>query len=212
MAEPTGALFHDSRGGICRVVQLTLPLACERAADLLLAHNLIPFQRWGTQELLAESDERRTFRGKWDVSRVAIANNGDTVGFCIGFELEPDFKFYHEPCFYLHRLAIVPAYQGRGIGALLQAETVVGCFIRGFMCVGGPLDPVVLYGQTDSTENNRKVLLFYKAAGFRVVGQKPYESRIDTILKMDAQSFWQSRHVGLWRRQRLSPADRSNWE
>lgn len=204
MGEFAEAMFRDSRGDIFGVTHLTPSLARERSADLLLAHNLIPFQKWAIKDLLADCDGSRQFLGKWEVSRIAIASNGDTLGFCIGFERQPDFTFYHEPCFYLHRLAIVPAYQGRSIGALLQAETVVSCFVRGYNYVGSSSGPVVLYGQTDSAYCNRKVLLFYKAAGFRVVGQKPYENRTDVVMKMDAQSFWGSRHLSLWRRHRLS--------
>lgn len=199
-----GAHFRDSRGETYHIAPLTSSLAHERAADLLFAHNLIPSQKWGIDELLADRDQLRPFLGKWDISRIAIAQNGDTVGFCIGFELPPDHTFYHEPCFYLHRLAVVSTYQGRGVGAVLQAETVVGCFIRGFAYVASPLTPVVLYGQTDAADHNRTVRVFYETAGFRVIGQKPYDDRTDFIMKMDAQSFWHSRHVGLWRRQRLS--------
>jgi GNAT superfamily N-acetyltransferase len=184
-------------------VQLSASLANERAADLLRAHNLIPSQRWTSDELLADGDGTRQYFGKWDVSRVAITEDGRTIGFCIGFELVPDLQFYHERCFYLHRLAVLPEFRGRMIGALLQAETVVGCFVRGFHDIGSIRDPVVIYGQTDTADWNRSVRLFHQAAGFRVVGQKAYADRTDAIMKMDAQGFWRSDHVALWRRYRV---------
>jgi GNAT superfamily N-acetyltransferase len=124
-------------------------------------------------------------------------------GFCIGFEREPDFKFYFEKCFYLHRLSVSPDYRGRGLGALLQTETIVGCFLRGFTTLGEPSDSIVLYGQTDISPQNRNARLFHQAAGFEEVGEKQYKYRTDAIMRMDAQSFWASRHLALWRRHRL---------
>jgi GNAT superfamily N-acetyltransferase len=197
-----GTYFRDAHGDMFCVVNLSATVATERATDLLRAHNLIPSQKWTIDQLLADGDGARQYFGKWDVSRVAIAGDGGTIGFCIGFELVPDFQYYHERCFYLHRLAILPEFRGRMIGPLLQAETVVGCFVRGFHDIGSVRDPVVICGQTDMADWNRAVRLFHQAAGFRVVGQKPYPARTDAIMKMDADSFWRSDHVALWRRQR----------
>lgn len=203
MTEDQQVIVRDARGDFHRIYTLTRGIARERAAELLWIHNLIPNQHWELRDLLAEHDETRVYHGKWEISSIALTTDKVVSGFCIGFEREPDFKFYFEKGIYLHRLSVSLGLQGRAIGALLQTETIVRCFLRGLTHVGGPFDPVVVYGQTDSATYNRSVHLFHKAAGFEVVGEKPYERRTDVIMRMTAQSFWASRHVAMWRQRRL---------
>jgi len=197
------ALFNDAGGHVHRVCRLNQDIARERANELLKIHNIIPNQHWELEDLLANRDETRIFHAKWEISSIAFAPNDSISGFCIGFEREPDRLHYFEKCFYLHRLAVSEEFQGLALGALLQTQTIVNCFIRGFLHVGGPFDQVVLYGQTDLAPSNRKALLFHKAAGFNVVGEKPYDIRTDAIMRMTAQTFWRSRHVAIWRRSHI---------
>jgi GNAT superfamily N-acetyltransferase len=196
------AVITDVHGEQYRVVHLTLAVATDRAREIVELHNSIPNQHWGIQQVLAEQDDTRIFHAKWSVSRIAVDTEDKLVGFCIAFERTPDSEYYPEKCFYLHRLAILPESRGRGLGALLQTQTIVDFFLRGFQCLGSARDPVIVYGQTDSAPFNRNVVLFNRASGFVEVGQKPYPFRTDLIMRADAKSFWDCRHVAFWRSHR----------
>src|SRR5204862_4066313 len=135
-----------------------------------------------------DRDAHRSFHGKWEISRLAISSEGKPLGFCIGFELEPDQEVYREPGVYLHRLAVDQAARGRMIGALLQADTVVKIFIRGLRYVSDERNPILIYGQTNRTRENLAVIRFHNAAGFVTVREKSYSDRDDVVFKMDANS------------------------
>ena len=204
MAEP-GSWFKDSRGEPFRITVLCAELAKPHRQWLVKTHNEIPFQHWTEEELFAASDGTRAYLGKWEISRIAFSSTGEPLAFCIGFEMQPDHQYYHQAGIYLHRLAVAPNVQGRMIGALLQAETIVQAFLRGLCFAGSVRAPVVIFGQTNITPSNYRVRLFHKAAGFREVGQKTYPDRTDVILRMGAAEFWSSRHLWQWRLARIPP-------
>ncbi|MCG8554035.1 MAG: GNAT family N-acetyltransferase [Proteobacteria bacterium] len=193
----------DSRGDLFTVRSLSPAMASRFADDLVAAHNLIPYQRWTMEDLLADRDSAREFFGKWEISTIALSVDERPLGFCIGFERAADGTYYESNGIYLHRLAVSSQFQGRSIGALLQAETIARALSRGLKYVQDlPVAPI--FGQTNLQESNRRVLLFHHAAGFRQVGEKTYGDRTDAILRLDRPDFEASRHAALWRRRRYS--------
>ena len=124
---------------------------------------------------------------------------GEAIGFCIGFELPPDNVTYHRPGIYMHRLSVHPKYRKQFVGALLQAEASVVCFDRGLRYIGPTAEDVVLYGQTNDVPENAHMLAFYRDAGFEPIGHKPYADRVDVVMQMTRQSFAESRHASLRR-------------
>lgn len=204
LARKPHAWFADSRGALFYVAGLSSDLAIAHKDWLVRTHNTIPFQSWTEDDLFALSDRRREFLGKWEISRIAVSAMGIPLAFCIGFEMRPDHEHYHEPGIYLHRLAVAPEVQGRMIGALLQAETIVQSFLRGLCYAGDGRTPVFICGQTNKTVGNSRVRLLHRAAGFQEIGEKIYTDRTDVVLRMDAGDCWSSRHLRQWRRAQVT--------
>ncbi len=190
--------FRDREGASFTVVPLTRDEAARHAPLLVAIHNDIPFQHWTEQDLIADSDDRRTFHGKWELSALAITADGTPMGFCIAFELEPDHRYYEHPGIYMHRMSLASPYRRRQVGALLHAEALWRAFCRGAQITAPVGAPVRVYGQTNERPENSRVLEFHRDAGFRPVGRKPYPDRVDVIMEMTVESFLLSRHTELW--------------
>src|SRR5687767_3185526 len=115
--------FLNFRGVAFSVRPLTQGIARTHAEQLVWLHNHIPNQSWTADQLLSDRDDERAFRGKWEISQIAQAQDGTIVGLCIGFEREADDRHYFRNCIYMHRMAVDPGWRGTGTGALLHAQT-----------------------------------------------------------------------------------------
>lgn len=195
--------FIDANGEVFRVTQLTRELAETHVDWLVRVHNYIPYQQWTRETALADHDDYREFHGKWEISRIALSENGNPIGFCIGFELVPDGIHYLEPGIYMHRMSLEHEYRSRQIGAILHAEAIGKAFERGIRRIKRSQTGLIIYGQTNDVPENKKIIQFYFDAGFKVVGAKSYPDRKDVILSMTEQEFLKSRHAKLWRSRRI---------
>lgn len=150
--------------------ELTRTLAFTEATALVSLHNLIPFQHWSAKQLLADGDETRTYRSKWNISCTATCSN-EIVGLCLAFfqEYKPSDKLF----LYLHRIVVDPTLRRRGIGRSLIASAVQRAMRENSfdaVYVQTPIDPC-------------GPIAFYRRLGFRAAGFKRYEARTDWILK-----------------------------
>lgn len=196
----TSRWFRDRDGKVFTVVPLTRARAAQHADELLSIHNTIPFQHWTRADLLADRDESRVYHGKWEISRIALDETGCPLAFNVGFEREPDGVYYREACVYLHRLAVAPACRGRYVGALLHAETISCVFERGMRILRAD-GAFAVFGQANEVPDAAKLLAFYRDIGLEPVGRKPYDDRVDLILRLTRASFLGSRHRDLHARQ-----------
>lgn len=159
---------------------LTKEMALEFAEKIVQLHNLIPFQKWSIEDLLLESDEKRTYKSKWEISSVCFIEN-ILVGVCIAFE--DNQSNINGVCdfVYLHRIVVQPEYRFRGIGSNLIMHTCK-CF-HGINSIQNNTSVFVLTPikalNNMAFENAEE---FYLKLGFNKVGEKEYTNKIDSIL------------------------------
>ena len=168
------------------------------SSRLVTIHNEIPFQRWTEQDLLADRDETRIFHAKWELSQYAKVGTA-VVGFGLAFDREADDLFYPCNCLYMHRMAIAPEWRSRGIGVILHCHSLNLCFKRRLQVLQPSPKSNSVFGQTNATKENQKLVQFHKDAGYRIVGEKAYTDRSDWIMELTENNFLQSRHFPYWR-------------
>ncbi|WP_372482791.1 GNAT family N-acetyltransferase [Bradyrhizobium ivorense] len=169
-------------------------MALAHTQDIVSLHNQIPFQLWTDRDVLAESDERRSYTDKWTFSTAAWSNSQRIIGFCFGFRAPRDTT-YREHGVYLHRMALAPDMIGRRIGAILLAETTRRIF--SFVKHTDSLDPFWVYGQTNDLPSNSRIIQFYDDAGYHVFDRKAYPDRVDLVMRMSKMDCERSRHARL---------------
>jgi len=169
--------IKDKQGHSYQVDLLSKEFADREWKQILDIGNRISGIEWSKEYLIADKDEYREYRGKWDHSLV-VMNGQEVVAFLIAFEREPKGRVYKFPSFYIHFFAVKDSYQGRGIGKKLLELFFENCE-KGFKHLEGK--PVVTL-QTNVADFNQKAKDFYRKFGFRKIGRKIYPNRTDWIM------------------------------
>jgi len=150
----------------------------EQYADRLVdLHNLIPFQYWSKEELLADGDSKRRYERKWDISFLCKVDNLP-VGICIAF-----IEFRNNPACYIHRIAVDRLYRNNGIGRqLLLYVAREACVVMDLFGIETYLKTPFVYA--DSPLNaDIMVVDFYKKMNFIVVDEIKSNIMMEYVLK-----------------------------
>jgi ribosomal protein S18 acetylase RimI-like enzyme len=129
-----------------------------RLEEILAADADTPGAAWTAENL------RCDLPGKWEVSRLALAEDGAMAGFLVGS--------VREGAIHVHRLVVVESHRRRGLGRLLLGEAAAEARSRG-------LASITLKVAAD----NEPALDFYRALGFRRDG----DSRDPVVLRANAE-------------------------
>lgn len=158
------------------VKTLTRCLAVSHANRIVELHNLIPYQHWDENDLLAECDQRRQFHLKWQVSQVALWKAA-LVGVCVAFHDRDSGS--NVGFLYLHRIVVDSDHRRRGVGSAL-----VRASCKAFISTTSkPEDDVVVQTPVRALIGNLEpVRGFYAKLGFTGRGEKVYKDRIDEIM------------------------------
>ena len=169
-----------SRGPRLELVRLTRSYARRQRTALLELHNLIPYVEWSEAELLADADQDgRPYWGRWQMSLVARAGTRP-VGLLIGYLREPDDRHPVEAA-YIHRLAVAPDWQRRGVGAGLVTAALEWYFAQLPWLL-------TVTSQTNDESRNQGVLDFYASLRFRRTYAVPYREKRDILFELERSS------------------------
>ncbi len=186
------ATLHLPDGTDVVVRKLTRELAREFQSSIVRIHNTIPFQNWSGDELLAEDFEGRIFHSKWALSHIAFLGS-EVVAVNIAYERPAEGNPYLDDSIYMHRFAVAPTVRRRWLGRLFHAHAMDLAFTYVPLVVTRPIN--VLYGQTQATLENAHVLRFYtEGCGFVPVGFKYYSEKVDVVLRVERERFYNSNH------------------
>ncbi len=111
----------------------------------------------------------RMIRDANNMDVYAVKLNAELVGtFTIRITIPPGYQKYGDitwqnpqlSAFYIHRLAVLPFYQGKGIGTWCLEEIEKLAVTHNYFAV-----------RLDAVKTNRKLLKFYKKSGYKQVGE-----------------------------------------
>ena len=167
----------DKSGKEYHICKLTRRFALGEATTLLYIHNIIPHVRWSTTDLLAGSSPKGVvYTQKWRLSFV-VCDGDRTIALLIAYKRETS-DTHPTKAIYVHRLAVAPEYQGKGIGSALLQEALLH-YSRAF-------PEIETYTvQTNDEAANEKVIEFYKNAGFERFNPVQYPDKLDILLKLE---------------------------
>ncbi len=170
--------ISDRTGQRYEVRALTQELAELYAASLVALHNEIPLVEWSVEDLLTrqESAGRRPYLFRWRLSLAVFADN-ECIGLLLAY-FRPAPEAGPIESVYIHRLAVDPRYQLRGIGSALVRFAISKYFAQLRWLLSVTL-------QTNLGPENRGVMHFYHRLGFRQVSVVQYPHKKDALLEVD---------------------------
>lgn len=164
--------------GDYKIVTFTKQLAIKHQLALTSLLRLIPQVEYDDNYILLEEKSGRAFLGKWEHSLIALDINNNPIAVLIAYERKLESNgLYPVNTLYINEVCVSPVFQGQGIAkALLTAFINKGK--KGFKYLKGD---VIFAVQTNSAYWNKNVQELYAKFGFRKVGEKVYDNRIDNI-------------------------------
>lgn len=171
--------FISTKGERIQIDKLYYKYCQEHGDDLLKIINIIPFIHWRQDELLSQNEDY--FGNKWNYSYVIKNKNNVIIGVLIAYFRIADSKHIFDSL-YLHRFAILPEYQNRGIGT----ETLKYFIKKSFEEIPWLLNITV---QTNDNFENEYVIKFYRNNGFRDMYNIRYSNKIDILLLLERKFY-----------------------
>lgn len=146
----------------------------EHYDEILSIVNIIPHIRWTERDLLSQEEDY--YHDKWNYS-YAILKDNKIIGVLIAyFRLADDRHIFDS--LYVHRFAIIPEYQRRGIGTEV---------LKRFIDVSFESIPWLLNIslQTNDAPENEYVIRFYSNMGFRKMYMLHYPNKTDIVYLLE---------------------------
>ena len=148
---------------------------CEEILEII---NIIPYIHWTEEELFLDKD---FFKNKWLYCLVVTDSNHKIIGVLIAyFRLADDNHIIDS--LYLHKLAIKPEYQNKGIGT----ELIKYFISKSYTEITWLWNISV---QTNDEIKNKYVIDFYQKAGFSKYYNIEYANKIDTLMVYERDVF-----------------------
>ena len=171
--------FVSASAGKIQICGLSEAYCYEHCDEILKLVNIIPYIYWTPSELLSQDED--FYKNKWNYSYV-IKNSADKIiGVLIAYFRIADNKHIFDSL-YIHRLAIAPEYQNKGIGT-----EVLKYFIqKSFEEIPWLLNISV---QTNDNISNEHVIRFYKKLGFREMYNVSYLNKMDILLLLERYNY-----------------------
>ena len=160
------------------VEKLTRLFCIEHRNEILEIINIIPHISWTIDDLLSQSNDY--YGNKWNYSYV-IKHGNVIVGVLIAYFRHADDKHIFDSL-YIHRFAIRPDYQKRGIGT----EALKYFIGKSFSEIPWLLN---ISCQTNNCRDNDYVIQFYKSIGFVEMYNVYYSDKIDILFLLEREKL-----------------------
>lgn len=187
-----GYFFFSKNFGKIYVEELTDSFCKIYCKDLLDLINIIPHIHWSHDELLSHKDD--LYGNKWNYSYVVKNSKKEIIGVLIAYFRMADNKHIFDSL-YIHKFAIAPQYQMKGIGTEVLNKFIQNSFAE----IPWLLNISV---QTNLSFSNEYVIRFYKSLGFKEMYNITYPDKTDLLLLLERDSrksyiALQTRHLNL---------------
>ena len=165
--------------GNIKIEALTEQYCHNHCEELLQLINIIPFINWGKTELLSQEEDY--YKNKWNYSYVIKNDIEEIIGVVIAYFRVSDDKHIFDSL-YIHKFAINPQYQKKGIGTV-----VINYFIqKAFREIPWLLNITV---QTNINKSNEFVVRFYNNVGFKNMYNIKYTNKTDVLLLLERENY-----------------------
>ncbi len=155
---PSAALLKTDDLSQFSMSTLNKETAAQNIGRLVWIHNHIPFVSWKSEQFLSDNIGKRVFHKKWFLS-VGVTNfKNEFVAFLLAYWRQKEERNPFTSI-YIHRIAIDPNIQHRGLGRLMLSTYVSNAFMA-----LSELNQITL--QTNNTTENQWVINFYESLGF----------------------------------------------
>lgn len=171
--------FESSLGEKIRILKITEEGCADHSIEILDIINIIPFIHWNVEDLLSHKEDY--YHNKWNYSYYAINDEDEIVGVLIAYFRLADGKHIFDSL-YLHRLAVRPDYQNRGIGTEMLSYFVNAAFHE----IPWLLN---ITAQTNQNDRNEYVIQFYHKFGFRDMYQVDYPEKTDILMMLERHRY-----------------------
>jgi ribosomal protein S18 acetylase RimI-like enzyme len=148
--------------------------------------NLIPGVSYTAEEILADmKPDGRILQGKWRHSYLLTVGSR-IEGFIMGYVRKAEKnEQYPVSSLYMSELAVDPGQQGNGYG-----ERLIRMFLESGLADGS--EDFTL--QTNAADWNKATRGLYEKLGFTIDGTKPYENRLDVIMRANRKTVEDALH------------------
>ena len=159
---------------------LTKDLAKEFQKEITKIWNLVPLSNHGINDILLEKKGDKVYLGKWQHSLVMLSpDRKEVYGFVVVYEREGENNdIYPTDSLHLKSLSISEEHQRQGFGRKLVSRWLTYNKEVGYSHLKGKL---AYSTQTNGVEWNAHVQKFYQSFGFKMIGSKQYENKIDNV-------------------------------
>ena len=160
------------------VYPLDKKIALKYSKEISALADEIPFSEKGHFDIMAEEKDGRILHEKFKHSLI-LFDKEKPIAVLVAYEREPEEnENYKENLLYISLLAVHHDYRRQRIASQLFKIFFENNKI--FFHLKGEVKYAI---QTDSSQWNIHVQNFYKSLGFKQVGTKKYENRVDMVLK-----------------------------
>lgn len=170
--------FFDDDHRLIVIKEASQSLCDEHSEELLNLINIIPYIHWEKQNLLSQAED--FYNNKWNYSYI-LFHEEKIIGILIAYFRRSDDVHIFDSL-YIHRLAIDPNFQKRGIGT-----TVLKYFVQTSFAKIPWLLNISL--QTNDEISNAHVIKLYKDIGFKAMYNVYYPNKKDILFLFERRFY-----------------------
>lgn len=171
--------FISTRNEKIQIDKLSYSFCLEHKHELIKIINIIPHIQWTITDLVSQDQDY--YGNKWNYSYIIKNQDKKIIGVLIAYFRLADEKHIFDSL-YIHRFAIIPEYQGIGIGT----ETLKYFIKKSFVEIPWLLN---ITGQTNDCIENEHIINFYKKIGFKDMYNITYPDKIDILMLLERNLY-----------------------
>ena len=171
--------FCIDKVGDLSIIQLSQDYCLKNAGKIIDLINIIPHICWSIDDLLSQKEDY--YGNKWNYSYAIVDKDKKTIGIIIAYFRISDNKHIFDSL-YIHRVAILPEFQNRGIGT----HALEYFIYKSFKEIPWLLNITL---QTNDEICNTKVINFYRYLGFERMYNIRYPDKLDILMLLERKDY-----------------------
>lgn len=179
--------FYIDGVGELTITQLSKEYCINNANTIIELVNIIPYIHWSIEDLLSQKEDY--YGNKWNYSYAITNRDEDIIGIIIAYFRISDEKHIFDSI-YIHRVAVAPKYQNKGIGT-----RALKYFInKSFKEIPWLLNITL---QTNDEYRNIRIINFYSFLGFKRMYNLTYPNKIDVLMLLERKDYSEDRYYAI---------------